>query len=241
MASRWKAWATTSPSCLPSCRARAEASFLTWFTATSCQPPNDSTAMGKKEIPCARQSSAALLIFLSKAWLRAKPGLAAAPATKSACSQTFVQLNSQTVKQLNSQTNVCPVKIARFGVQWLKFLSRSKVKRDSSVPIVNLLNILVFCRASVTLDMTAGKLRWAELWSYCQQVCFICTSGKICHRTLCRFWSKTTHFPSTLISRTPNSIRWANVSIYAKNMFYHWYFDHFLISACADPLENRLK
>ena len=53
--------------------------------------------------------------------------------------------------KLLKQSNVLVNKIARFGVQWLELWSRSKVKRDHSVPIVSLLNIWYYCRKSVLM------------------------------------------------------------------------------------------
>ena len=49
--SRDQVWLIASPSSCPLCLARAPASFLTWSTATSCQPPNVSAARGRKVIP----------------------------------------------------------------------------------------------------------------------------------------------------------------------------------------------
>ena len=56
---------------------------------------------------------------------------------------------------------------------------------------------------------------------------------------LCRLWSLTAHFHIRhLISPTPNSIWWAMSLLIPRLCFYHWYYVHFLISACADPVEE---
>ena len=68
---------TASPSSSPVCLASALPSFTTSRVATSCHPPKDSTANGTKSIPSLLHSSAAPLIFLSKANSSACPGLMA--------------------------------------------------------------------------------------------------------------------------------------------------------------------
>ena len=76
---------TASPSSCPVWRARAAANFPTSPTAAECQPPKDSTARGKKAMPCRLQSSAAPRAFLSKAKVRAQPGVVAAWARVAPC------------------------------------------------------------------------------------------------------------------------------------------------------------
>ena len=78
---RWKSCLVAIPSSSPDCLAKAEASRLSWMTATLCNPPSVSAAIGRKEIPCSWQAAAAPCTFLSKADLRALPASAAAPAT----------------------------------------------------------------------------------------------------------------------------------------------------------------
>ena len=82
---REMAWLQHSLSSLPVCLANACAIFFTSCTAVLCQPPRDSKARGMKETPCLSQSSAAPLIFLSKAKLRPCPGVVAASTTVACC------------------------------------------------------------------------------------------------------------------------------------------------------------
>ena len=61
MPRRDQAWWQASASSCPVCLARATATFFTSLCALSCQPPKDSTARGRKAIPCLWQSSSAPL------------------------------------------------------------------------------------------------------------------------------------------------------------------------------------
>ena len=76
--SRWYSWLTTSPSSWPEFFATALPSLQISVTSTSCQAPRDSTARGMKAQPCCWQATAESLTFLSKATVKAWPGVAAA-------------------------------------------------------------------------------------------------------------------------------------------------------------------
>ena len=82
---RVKACLKASSSSWPVCLALAPASFLTSCSAPLCHPPRVSTTTGRNLIPCLLQSSAAPAILVEYLWLRAWPGVAAAPATRAAC------------------------------------------------------------------------------------------------------------------------------------------------------------
>ena len=53
----WNSLGTSTDSSSPVCRALAPASFLTSLTASGCHAPSDSTAIGKKTMPCLSQGS----------------------------------------------------------------------------------------------------------------------------------------------------------------------------------------
>ena len=105
---REMAWLQHSLSSLPVCLARAWAIFFTSCAAVLCQPPRDSKARGMKLMPCLSQSSAAPLIFLSKAKLRPCPGVTAASATVACCrglTTVISRAASQPADQLGSKTS----------------------------------------------------------------------------------------------------------------------------------------
>ena len=77
---------THSLSSRPVCLAKACAILFTCTSAVLCHPPRDSNARGMKATPCLWQSSAAPLIFLSKAKSRLWPGVVAASTTVACCS-----------------------------------------------------------------------------------------------------------------------------------------------------------
>ena len=64
MESCWKRWRMVVVSSSPVWRARALPSFLTSLMAYLCQAPRDSTARGKKTMPCALQGCQDLSSFL---------------------------------------------------------------------------------------------------------------------------------------------------------------------------------
>ena len=84
------------------------AAFALISPAVLCQPPRDSKARGMKLMPCLSQSSAAPLIFLSKAKLRPCPGVTAASATVACCrglTTVISRAASQPADQLGSKTS----------------------------------------------------------------------------------------------------------------------------------------
>ena len=117
------------------------------------------------------------------------------------------------------------------------------MKHDPSVKIGQCLNILVFYRASVCqmMHMTAGKLRWAELRSFSSRsvveyaplewfVIELCVgSGRWLHTS-----HHCTDIPDSQLFSVSQCLDLCQE--YALSLIY---FDHFLISACADPLEKR--
>ena len=60
---RWKSCLVAIPSSSPDCLAKAEASRLSWMTATLCNPPSVSAAIGRKEIPCSWQAAAVAMSY----------------------------------------------------------------------------------------------------------------------------------------------------------------------------------
>ena len=82
----WKSLLVSTDSSSPVWRAFALANFFTSFTALGCQAPSDSTARGKKTIPCLLQGSQDLSSLRRWAACSAWPGVAAASFTIAACS-----------------------------------------------------------------------------------------------------------------------------------------------------------
>ena len=96
-----------------------------------------------------------------------------------------------------------------------------------------MLDILVFCRTSVGWTMSRSG------FGHFKQVGFICTSGKICHLTLCRFclW-RTLHLKAL---RYPEP-QW--FPSYAKNMLDHWYvwsFSDYLVEQILSRIALNYK
>ena len=96
------AWLQHSLSSRPVCLATACANLFTCCSAVLCQPPRDSKAIGMKDTPCRAQSSAAPLIFRSKATLRLCPGVTAASATV-ACRKGLMTVTSNAASRPSAQ------------------------------------------------------------------------------------------------------------------------------------------
>ena len=84
--------------------------------------------------------------------------------------------------------------------------------------------------------MTAGKPRWVGLWSFTSRFGNM-HPGKFSW-TLCRFGHRQHNPIRHLISPVSQLFSVSRCSIYAKNLIYDLFYVHFLISACADLVEE---
>ena len=124
---------THSLSSRPVCLAKACAILFTCTSAVLCHPPRDSNARGMKATPCLWQSSAAPLIFLSKAKSRLWPGVVAASMV--ACCSGLMTVREHLLKKRMFSFGHCPNYLSppspHFGRQNQRF-----ARMTEKIPII---------------------------------------------------------------------------------------------------------